>query len=276
MRREFDLTCADGATLFARVWEAENPRAVLCLTHGLGEQGERYVPFAEVMNASGITVYCHDQRGHGRNVRKKNQRGIARMRDLERDVLTLIDHAEKETGLPVILFGHSLGGLVALYTTLHSKPDVSGSIITSPWLKLAGGPPTPLLDAVSIAADVFAKVAITNGLSASDLCRDMSICAAYDPDPLNHERIGIGLAGDAHKASKWVLAHPEELKVPVLLCHGDADKICAVEGSRAFAEKAQGVRYVEFAGAYHEIHNEPADRETLFAEELKFISEILG
>ena len=56
MRKDFELTCADGVKLFARVWEAEQPRAVLCLTHGLGEQGERYVPFAEVMNANGITV----------------------------------------------------------------------------------------------------------------------------------------------------------------------------------------------------------------------------
>ena len=275
MRKDFELTCADGVKLFARVWEAEHPRAALCLTHGLGEHGERYVPFAEVMNANGITVYCHDQRGHGRNVQKKSRRGIARMCDLERDVLTLIDHAKKETGLPVILFGHSLGGLVALYTTLHAKPEVAGSIVTSPWLKLAGGPPAPLLDIVSTMADVLAHVSIPNGLSASDLCRDEAVCAAYKPDPYNHEKIGLGLAGDAHKASKWVLAHPEELTVPLLLCHGDADKICAVEGSRAFAEKAQSVHCVEYAGGYHELHNEPALREALFAEELRFIDQIL-
>ena len=133
----------------------------------------------------------------------------------------------------------------------------------------------PLLDIVSNMADVLANVSISNGLSASDLCRDEAVCAAYKPDPYNHEKIGLGLAGDAHKASKWVLAHPEELTVPLLLCHGDADKICAVEGSRAFAEKGQSVHYVEYAGGYHELHNEPALREALFAEELCFIDQIL-
>ena len=122
MRREFKLECADGKQLYARVFEAESPRGVLCVAHGLGEHGDRYQKFADFMNAHGMTVYAQDHRGHGRNVEKKSQRGIARMADLERDMVTMIDFAAKETGLPVIQFGHSLGGLIGLYTTLHSKP----------------------------------------------------------------------------------------------------------------------------------------------------------
>ena len=79
MRREFELACPDGVRLYARAFEAENPRAVLCIAHGLGEHGDRYQHFAEVMNRSGITVYVHDHRGHGRNVTKNSQRGIARI-----------------------------------------------------------------------------------------------------------------------------------------------------------------------------------------------------
>lgn len=276
MRREFELICADGEKLFARVWEAEQPRAALCIAHGLGEHGDRYVKFADFMNQHGITVYCHDHRGHGRNVKKKNQRGIARMRDLERDFVTMIELAKKETGLPVFLFGHSLGGLVGLFTTLNAKPAVAGSIITSPWIKLAGGPPEALFDVVSSMAGIFAKVSISNGLSAADLCHDRAVCEAYTPDPLNHGKIGLGLAGDAHRAAQWVLDNPDKLSVPLLLCHGTADPICSVAGSREFAQKANGVYYVEFPDAYHEIHNEPKDCAALFETELKFINEILG
>ena len=98
MRREFKLECADGKQLYARVFEAESPRGVLCVAHGLGEHGDRYQKFADFMNAHGMTVYAQDHRGHGRNVEKKSQRGIARMADLERDMVTMIDFAMKEIG----------------------------------------------------------------------------------------------------------------------------------------------------------------------------------
>ena len=276
MRREFELTCPDGVRLYARAFEADNPRAVLCIAHGLGEHGDRYQRFAEVMNRSGITVYVHDHRGHGRNVNQKSQRGIARMRDLERDMVTMIELAIKETGLPVFQFGHSLGGLIGLFTTLNAKPPVAGAIITSPWLRLVNPPPKALFDVVGAMAGVLNPISIKNGIPASALSYDAAVCAAYDVDPLNHDRIGLGLAGDANRAAQWVLDNPQQLKVPLLLCHGAKDPICSVEGSRAFAAKAVGVRYVEFPNAFHEIHNEPEDCERLFETELQFIGDVLA
>lgn len=276
MRREFQLTCPDGVRLYARAFEADNPRAVLCIAHGLGEHGDRYQRFAEVMNRSGITVYVHDHRGHGRNVTQKSQRGIARMRDLERDMVTMIELAIKENGLPVFQFGHSLGGLIGLFTTLNAKPPVAGAIITSPWLRLVNPPPKALFDVVGAMAGVLNPISIKNGIPASALSHDAAVCAAYDVDPLNHDRIGLGLAGDANRAAQWVLDNPQQLKVPLLLCHGAKDPICSVEGSRAFAAKAPGVRYVEFPNAFHEIHNEPEDCERLFETELQFIGDVLA
>lgn len=276
MRREFKLECADGKQLYARVFEAESPRGVLCVAHGLGEHGDRYQKFADFMNAHGMTVYAQDHRGHGRNVEKKSQRGIAHMADLERDMVTMIDFAAKETGLPVIQFGHSLGGLIGLYTTLHSKPPVCAAIITSPWLKLVSAPPQAAFKAIGALSGVLSPFSINNGIPSTALCHDPAVCAAYDVDPQNHGRIGLALAADANRAANWVLAHPEELKVPLLLCHGEQDSICSVEGSREFAEKAKGVRFVEFEGAYHELHNEPLAAEKLFETELEFIDEILS
>ena len=66
------------------------------------------------------------------------------------------------------------------------------------------------------------------------------------------------------------------LLAALLLCHGAKDPICSVEGSRAFAAKAVGVRYVEFPNAFHEIHNEPEDCERLFETELQFIGDVLA
>lgn len=276
MRREFELTCPDGVKLYARAFEAENPRAVICMAHGLGEHGERYQKFAQAMNRGGVSVYVHDQRGHGRSVEKKGQRGVARMRDLERDLVTLIENTKKETGLPVFLFGHSLGGCIGLFTTLNARPNIAGAIITSPWLQLVNPPPKALFNLISEIAGVVNRIAIPNGIASTALCRDAAVCAAYEVDTLNHDRIGLGLAGDANRAAQWVLNNPQRLQVPLLLCHGAKDAICSVEGSRAFAAKAPGVRYVEFPEAFHEIHNEPVDSEQLFKTELAFIDEVLS
>ena len=206
MRREFKLECADGKQLYARVFEAESPRGVLCVAHGLGEHGDRYQKFADFMNAHGMTVYAQDHRGHGRNVEKKSQRGIARMADLERDMVTMIDFAAKETGLPVIQFGHSLGGLIGLYTTMHSKPPVCAAIITSPWLKLVSAPPQAAFKAIGALSGVLSPFSINNGIPSTALCHDPAVCAAYDVDPQNHGRIGLALAADANRAANWVLA----------------------------------------------------------------------
>ncbi len=275
MRKEFMLPCRDGTRLFARAFVADEPRAALCVAHGLGEHGDRYQRFAAFMNQNGVTVYVHDHRGHGRNVEKKSQRGIARMADLESDMVAMIDYAKRETGLPIIQFGHSLGGLVGLYTTLHAKPPVVGAIITSPWLLLVNPPPKALFGAVRGLSGVLAPFSIANGIPSSALSHDPAVCAQYDVDPYNHGRIGLALAGDADRAADWVLAHPEELNVPLLLCHGEQDPICSVEGSRAFARSAPGVEYAEFPDAFHELHNEPMAAEKLFQTELEFINQIL-
>lgn len=276
MRREFELVCPDGVKLYAWAFEAEHPRAAICVAHGLGEHGDRYAKFAQAMNQDGISVYVHDHRGHGRNVKKKSDRGVARMRDLERDHVTMIEKVRKETGLPVFLFGHSLGGCIGLFTALNAQPELAGVIITSPWLKLVNPPPKALFSIVSEIAGAVNRITIPNGIPASALCHDAAVCAAYEADVLNHDCIGLGLAGDANRAAQWILDHPERLRAPLLLCHGAEDPVCSVEGSHAFAAKASGVRFVEFPNAYHEIHNEPADSAKLFETELAFIHEVLG
>lgn len=275
MRKQFELVCEDGSRLYARAFTAEHPRAVVCLAHGLGEHGDRYRELASRLNAQGIALYVHDQRGHGRSVRRPSERGRARMKQLEADLLGLIELAQRETGLPVFVMGHSMGGLIGLYTVLHAKPPVRGAIITSPWLKLASGPPDALFGAVGALGGLVAPLTVGNGLSASALSHDEEICAEYAVDPCNHDRISLALAGDAHRAARWVLAHPEELTLPLLLCHGDADPICSVEGSRAFAARAKGVQYVEFPGAYHELHHEPGAQEKLVLTECSFIDSLL-
>lgn len=275
MFKEFQLTCADGTQLFARAMVADHARAVICVAHGLGEHGGRYDKFAQHMTEHGFSVYVHDSRGHGRNASGKDK-GIARMHDLERDMVTMIDYAAKETGLPVIQFGHSLGGLVGLYTTLHAKPNVCAAIITSPWLVLKNPPPKLLFKIAGALSGLLSNMTVANGIASGGLCHDEAVCTAYDADEYNHDRIGLALAGDADKTSGWVMENAGTLAVPMLLCHGEQDPICSVQGSRKFAAKASDqLEYIEFAEEFHELHNEPAVSAALFDAEVRFIERVL-
>ena len=273
MRREFELTAKDGKKLFARVHTADTPRANIVLIHGLGEHGDRYKRLAEVMNEKGFSVYAHDLRGHGRT---QGRQGVARLSQLAQDAVSMVEWAHAQNGKPVFLYGHSLGGLIGLYAVLREKPGIVGAIITSPWLVLVKPPPKMLFALAGAFAPVLSPFAVPNGISGGQLSHDPLIKAEYETDTYNHGKIGLALAGDAGKGAKWVLAHAKELSVPLLLCHGAEDPICSVAGSRAFAKDNALVTCKEFAGMYHELHNEPDACNALYETELAFIEETLS
>jgi len=109
-----------GARLALRHQPASGPgRAVLLIQHGLAEHAGRYRPFAEFMARRGFHVYAHDHRGHGMTEADDAPRGVFAGSDgvgaVLRDCLAVREEAaRRHPGLPIIVFGHSMGGLIAL------------------------------------------------------------------------------------------------------------------------------------------------------------------
>ncbi|MFS8145630.1 alpha/beta fold hydrolase [Rhizobium sp. BR 249] len=109
--------------------EAAAPaRGILLISHGLAEHSKRYRVFAETMTARGYHVYAHDHRGHGETTAPDAPIGrFARRGGVERvigDVIAMRAHAtSRHPGLPVILFGHSMGGLIALNAAVTAPGD---------------------------------------------------------------------------------------------------------------------------------------------------------
>ena len=262
----------DAHVLPARFWPAQDETAALLVVHGLGEHSGRYNGMAQALNEAGISVYAYDQRGHGANA---GTRGYARLADLEKDVLAVLRQIQARTAVPVFLFGHSMGGGIALYTLLHSRPDVRSAVICSPWLIITRQIPAFAANFLKAHPAAFGHVCISNGIPATALCHDLDACAAYARDPLTHDRISLALAGDMLYAADYSLSHTTRLQVPLLLCHGEADGICSIEGSRRFAQACPKVQFTSFANAYHELHNEPCIRQQHFAGICKFIHENL-
>ena len=137
--RHFEWKSTDGCTIAGFHEEpACKAKAVACLVHGLGEHSGRYQDVAGVLSGAGIALYSLDLRGHGLSY---GRRGHAAPRSkILADVDMLIRQARNaHPGLPLWLYGHSLGGNIVLSHRLFGKEPVSGTVATSPSAR-RGGP----------------------------------------------------------------------------------------------------------------------------------------
>jgi len=255
---EFSWNVPDGQLFAARLWTpSEAPRAVVVLVHGLGEHGDRYTHVAEAFTQAGLVMLNFDLRGHGKT---PGPRGHAPSYSvIADDILLFVEEARKRyPGLPVFLYGHSLGGALVLYTALKRKPDLAGIIVTSPGLA-TGNPVTPgTLRLARFMSKVAPSFTLPNGLDRANLSRDPKVAEAYSADPLVHDRISARLGLELIENGRWILEHAPDLTLPTLLMQGSADHLVDPLATRRFAETAPA-KFITFRwweGEFHELHNE--------------------
>jgi alpha-beta hydrolase superfamily lysophospholipase len=258
-------TATDGLPLVGRCWEpAGELHAVVCLVHGLGEHCGRYDHVAAALNEAGYTVLAYDQRGHGRSGGK---RGVIPSYDaLMDDIGLLLVQAEQRfPGKPRFLYGHSLGGNEVLNYALRRRPDLAGVVSTSPGLRTAFKPPALQLAAGRLMNRLWPAFTMPNRLELAAISRDPVVVAAYQSDPLVHDRLSARLGIELLQSGEWAIAHAAEFPIPLLLVHGTADRITSHNASQEFANKAPNCTLKLWDGLYHETHNEPEHQGVLFA-----------
>ena len=258
------LSTHDGLMLQLRCWPLAGaaPGCVL-LVHGLGEHCGRYAQVAAQLNAWGWPVVGYDQRGHGRSDGARG--GIAHDADLLHDLARVIDAVRSALPGPLVLLGHSMGGLVAARFIAANATDAAAS-----WVRAVDALvlSSPALDAVmSIAQSLLLatlgrlapNLALGNGLKPHWISRDPQVVRDYIADPLVHDRITPRLARFIVDGAKVVAARAADWRVPTLLLYAGADRCVAPAGSAGFAASAPQalVAAHEFRALYHEIFNEP-------------------
>mgnify|MGYP001806346122 CR=1 FL=1 len=231
-------------------------KAAVCLVHGLGEHGGRYGDVTGHLLREGIAILALDQRGHGLS---EGRRGHLAPRAAVIDDVDAMLLKARETwpGVPVWLYGHSLGGNIVLSHRLYGKVKAAGTVATSPWLILASPPSALLVSVMQIGSRLMPAMTIKNGLPVDGLSHDAALNRAYLDDPLVHPFISMLTAKDAMEMANEVISRAAEDFGPLLLMHGGADPICSVEGSRKLAAGA-GARctFHEWPGMRHELHHE--------------------
>ena len=241
----------------------DNASYVMCLIHGIGEHAGRYQRMAKKLAEKGIAVISMDLRGHG--ISSGVRGDTAPRKEVLADVDALIEYAQElYPGLPLILYGHSMGGNICLhYRAVGRKNDVPQKyIVSAPWIKLVMQIPGPLYTCVKAASKVFPKKTIASSFPEEDL-GNLKYVRPYHDDPLVHDKISLRCAVDCYDFGNAIAMGVNEDNrgaegKSLLLMHGDMDKICDIKGSRAVAGRLSGTAgftYIEWPGYCHEIHN---------------------
>jgi len=261
------LEVAPDLVLPLRVWAATTPRVVIALVHGLGEHAGRYNALASSLVEAGATVLAVDLPGHGRTAGPRGDLDWNRVRDEVVPALLAEGRARTAShgALPCVLFGHSMGGVMALDHALAHPAGLAGLVLSSPGLRIPT-PPAWKVAAARLAHAVTPAAGFPNGLDPAGISRDPEVVTRYRTDPLVHDRISPRTFFAFTEAAARGRDGARNLRVPTLVVHGMADRLVDPAGSVAFAAAAprDRVRFVPFEQGAHELFND-LDRERAIA-----------
>ena len=269
-----------GESFVCHHWAPERePRAVIALIHGFGEHTKRYQYLIDFLVEKGIAVQGIDLRGHGRS---SGRRGLIRDWSEHRDAVALLltTVRQRYPTQPLFLFGHSMGGLIALDYVLANggggtAHQLAGAIISAPWLAQAQLP-TLIQLLARLMLRIAPDAAVDTRLDAAGVSRDPDEVQRYRDDPLNHSTGTARLGAIAERTINTVHARAGAWTLPLLLYHGAADPIIPIAGTERFhaALSADDVTFFTLPNGFHESHND-VDREELFARIDAWVTERL-
>ena len=284
----FTFKADDGKDLFTYRWRPEiATKAIIHVAHGMSEHAGRYERAAESLTAAGYVVYANDQRGHGKTARADFELGFVApsggFRRVLRDLEQLVEHEKRENpGLPLVLFGHSMGSYLAqAFMSEHGraiqavvlsgssgKPTVIGAagklVARAERLRVGERGRSAILQKLSF--ERFNAVFRPNRTPFDWLSRDSAEVDRYIADPR---------CGFACSTSLWVdvldalpnLTRPDRLvhipkDLPVYIFSGSRDPVG--EDAKSLerllaAYRRAGLRSVThrfYAGGRHEMLNE--------------------
>ena len=251
------LQGAGGTEIHWQAWQPAEGRGAVVLAHGAGEHSGRYAHVGERLTASGYAVYALDHRGHGRSGGPRMY--IDSMDDVVADLGSFVTLVRaRQPGLPLVLLGHSMGGLVALASAIGDQASIDALVLTSPLAALAAASP-----AQRLAASALSAIAPRLGLIAVDptlVSRDPAVVRAYVDDPLVfHGKLPARTIAQLAATVRRLPAETPAVRVPLLVMLGSADRLVPPAGGRMVHDRASSTdkTLIVYDGLYHEILNEP-------------------
>ena len=258
----------DGTPLLLRHWPVARgePWAAMLIVHGLAEHCGRYEHVGARLADAGIDTHAFDLRGFGGSggARASVDRWSQLHDDLEERLVGVRSIAPAR---PLVLFGHSLGGLISLGYVLDGRARPDLLVLSAP----AIGAKVPIWQRllVSTLRRVAPGRLLSNRLDVTTLSTDEAVCDTYLVDPFNQHRSTVRFAHAAFGEQRRVAASIDRLSIPTLVVHGGDDRLVPTETS-ARLEGRPGVTRRVYPGVRHELHNEPAGPRVI-ADEVAWI-----
>ncbi len=254
----------DGLSIYCQSWVPESAKAVVVLSHGYGEHSGRYQHVVDVLLDQNYAVYALDHRNHGQSDGEKGF--IHRFSSFAEDLHQFVVRTKQaHPDLPTVLLGHSMGAAISLHYVIDHPNQIDLLVLSAPYL-IDGGNVSPLLVKVStIISTVFPRLPV-KAIDSSTISRDPSVVKDYDNDPLNsRNKIRARTGAELLSAGPHVYRRASEIRLPILIMHGDADALASVDSSRKLndlvSSKDKSLRI--YNGLYHEIMNEPEKDQVL-------------
>jgi alpha-beta hydrolase superfamily lysophospholipase len=245
-----------GQRIFYRFWRASRARATLIVIHGFAEHSCRYAPFAQALAERGMAVFAADLRGHGRSDgRRGDVSGFERYVDDLAAVTAALGVAV--TPGQAGLFGHSLGGLIAIHWSLREPARFGCLCLQAPLLRIGFPVPAWKRFLARQLVRVWPTLALPSGIDPAGLSHDPEVINAYRRDPLVNRLISLRTYVGMLQAMRLAMEQAPQVRPPTLLLYGDQDRIAAPEASRGFFERLGcEKRIVGYPGCFHELHHE--------------------
>jgi len=253
--------------LFFQEWTVPSPNALLVVVHGLGEHSGRYDNLLDAVSGSGVSVCACDNRGFGRSAGKKGC--ISSFADYVDDQKIFIDMLKSANPkIPILVLGHSLGGLIVFKYVLEYGFSVSGVILSSPAFIFKGRIAGWKKAMAKLLSAVKPDFSLSADSDFAGLSHDLEYIASCKNDPLLHNMVSARLYTEFMKTSSECMSRAFEFNSPILIFHGNADPIIDYKGSETVFERLSShdkeIRI--FDGLFHKAMNEiPEERQKVLA-----------
>jgi len=265
--RETTFRGSGDVDLFLQTWQPVGAiRGVVALVHGISEHSGRYGYLVERLTEQGFAVAAFDNRGHGRSGGVHGH--VDSWSDYREDVRAFILYTSAHfMRLPLFLYGHSLGALIVSDYVLFYPDGLEGLIISGHPLQPSGAAKPYLVIIARFLSRYKPLVAIPLGVPDDALSRDPAVVQAFGNDPLVHRKVTARWGVETLAAIDRVRARAGEIRLPLLVLHGGADRVNSVEGSKELfnlvSSTDKEIRI--YPGGYHEPHND-IDKEAVLSD----------
>lgn len=274
MHEESDFPGDGGLGLYCQSWRPDGqPRALVAIVHGIGEHSGRYGSLVDYLVESGFAVCGFDHRGHGKSPGPRGH--IDSWTQYREDVGAFLRHCRSTIpGCPVFLYGHSMGALVVLDYAMVYPKGLEGLIVSGVPLQPAGVAKKHLVAVARVLSRVRPGFTISLGLDVRGISRDTAVLDAYRTDPLVHPRASMRWGTEILATINRVRSRLSDIRMPILIVHGNVDPINSVKGSRELYDGVGSTdkKLCVYPDTLHEPHNE-LRRATVAIDVEEWISE---